>query len=215
MYIPSHFAESDPAALHAVIRAHPLGALVVAADHGLDSVHVPFLVDPDPAPFGTLRCHVARANPIWRALGAGRDALVLFRGPSAYITPSWYATKRATGKVVPTYNYVAVQAKGTARAVEDAGWLHALVTRLTEGFERERAAPWRVADAPTDYVAATLKAIVGIEMPIASLVGTFKMSQNRGVADRAGVHDGLVERAQDSDLDVAALVQARAPDAGA
>ncbi|MFO1415202.1 MAG: FMN-binding negative transcriptional regulator [Burkholderiales bacterium] len=211
MYIPAHFAENDPAALREVMAAHPLGALVVAGDEGLDSVHAPFLVDPEPAPLGTLRCHVARANPIWRALGDGRDVLVLFRGASAYVTPSWYATKKATGKVVPTYNYVAVQAKGRARAVHDAAWLHALVTRLTDTFEQKRTAPWQVSDAPADYVAATLTAIVGIEVTVTSLVGTFKMSQNRNAADRAGVHDGLVERAQDADLDVAGLVRAREP----
>lgn len=209
MYIPSHFAEPDPVALHAVIRAHPLGALVVAGSEGLDSVHAPFLVDPEPAPFGTLRCHVARANPIWRACGEGRDALVLFRGPSAYVTPSWYPTKRETGKVVPTYNYVAVQAKGRARAVEDAAWLRTLVTRLTETFEHGRAAPWHVTDAPADYVDTMLKAIVGLEVPVASLVGTFKVSQNRGAADRAGVRDGLAARAQGDDADVAALVAKR------
>ncbi len=211
MYIPSHFAEPDVASLHAVIRAHPLGALVVAGGSGLDSVHVPFLVDPAPAPHGTLRCHVARANPMWRECGGGRDALVLFRGPSAYVTPSWYATKRDTGKVVPTYNYVAVQAKGVARAVEDAAWLHALVTRLTEGFETPRAAPWHVSDAPPDYVAAMLKAIVGIEIPIASLAGTFKVSQNRGAADRAGTSAGLRERGAHDDRAIADLIEQRAP----
>ncbi len=211
MYVPTHFAENDPAALREFVRAHPLGALVVAAEDGLDSVHAPFLFDPDPAPFGTLRCHVARANPIWRAIGDGRDALVLFRGPSAYVTPSWYPTKQATGKVVPTYNYAAVQAKGHARAIADGAWLHALVTRLTETFERQRAVPWHVSDAPVDYVAGMLRAIVGIEMPVASLAATFKFSQNRNAADRAGVHDGLVERARDTDLEVAALVRSRAP----
>ena len=212
MYIPSHFAENDPAALREVVREHPLGALVVAADDGLDSVHAPFLFDPEPAPLGTLRCHVARANPIWKAIGDGRDVLVLFRGPSAYVTPSWYATKQATGKVVPTYNYVAVQAKGSARAVADAAWLHAFVTRLTESFEQRREAPWHVTDAPADYVESTLRVIVGIEVQVASLVGTFKMSQNRSAADRAGVHDGLVERAQDADLAVASLVRSRGTD---
>jgi len=211
MYVPTHFAENDPAALREFAHAHPLGALVVAAEDGLDSVHAPFLFDPDPAPFGTLRCHVARANPIWRAIGEGRDALVLFRGPSAYVTPSWYPTKRATGKVVPTYNYVAVQAKGRARAIEDGPWLHALVTRLTETFERQRAVPWHVSDAPPDYVASMLRAIVGIEVAVASLTGTFKVSQNRNAADRAGVHDGLVERSRDTDLEIASLLRSRAP----
>lgn len=211
MYVPTHFAENDPAALREFARAHPLGALVVAGAEGLDSVHAPFLFDPEPAPFGTLRCHVARANPIWRAIGDGCAVLVLFRGPSAYVTPSWYPMKQATGKVVPTYNYVAVQAKGRARAVEDGAWLHALVTRLTESFERERAAPWHVSDAPPDYVATMLRAIVGIEVPVAALTGTFKVSQNRNAADRAGVHDGLLTRARDADGEIAALVRSRAP----
>ena len=211
MYVPPHFAENDPEALREVARAHPLGALVVAGDDGLDSVHAPFLFDPEPAPLGTLRCHVARANPIWRTIGDGRDVIVLFRGASAYVTPSWYPTKQATGKVVPTYNYVAVQAKGRARAVADAGWLHALVTRLTEAFERQRSAPWHVSDAPADYVDGMLRAIVGVEIPVASLTGTCKVSQNRAAADRAGVHEGLVARAQDDDLAVAALVRAKGP----
>lgn len=211
MYVPSHFAEQDPAALREVARAHPLGALVVAGDDGLDSVHAPFLFDPEPAPLGTLRCHVARANPIWRAIGDGRDVLVLFRGPSAYVTPSWYPTKQATGKVVPTYNYVAVQAKGRARAVADAAWLLQLVSRLTETFESPRAQPWHVSDAPDDYVASMLRAIVGIEIPVASLTGTFKVSQNRNAADRAGVHAGLRERADDTDTAIASLLHERAP----
>ena len=193
------------------MRAHPLGALVVAGDNGLDSVHAPFLCDPEPAPLGTLRCHVARANPIWNAIGDGRDVLVLFRGPSAYVTPSWYPMKQATGKVVPTYNYVAVQAKGHARAIADPAWLHAFVTRLTDTFERARAVPWRVSDAPADYVQSMLRAIVGIEVPVAVLTGTFKVSQNRNAADRAGVHEGLRERAQEADLAIASLVRSRGP----
>ncbi len=214
MYIPSHFAENDPAALREVVRAHPLGALVVASEDGLDSVHAPFLFDPEPAPLGTLRCHVARANPIWKAIGEGRDVIALFRGPSAYVTPSWYATKQATGKVVPTYNYVAVQAKGRARAIADAAWLHAFVTRLTETFEQQRAVPWHVSDAPADYVESMLRAIVGIEVPVAALTGTFKVSQNRNASDRAGVHGGLVERARDTDLAIASLVRQRGPGDG-
>jgi transcriptional regulator len=211
MYIPSHFAENRTDVLHSVIRAHPLGTLVVAGSGGLTAVHAPFALESDGPELGTLRCHLARANPIWRDCADGREALVIFRGVDAYVTPSWYATKRATGKVVPTYNYVAVHAKGVARAVEDPAWLHGLVTGLTGTFERRREKPWHVADAPADYVATMLKAIVGIEIPIASLVGTFKMSQNRAADDRAGVIEGLRERGADDDVAVSDLVRERGP----
>jgi len=211
MYIPSHFAENRVDVLQSVIRAHPLGTLVIAGSGGLAAVHVPFVLEPDGPEFGTLRCHVARANPIWRECAEGREALVIFRGVDAYVTPSWYATKRATGKVVPTYNYVAVHAKGVARAVEDPAWLHGLVSRLTGRFESPRDKPWHVADAPADYVTTLLKAIVGIEIPIVSLVGSFKMSQNRSADDRAGVSEGLRQRGEDADIAVSDLVRERGP----
>src|SRR5215203_308020 len=185
MYLPAHFAETDPAILGALIRAHPLGTWVVPVDGTLVVNHIPFLLRPG----GLLVGHVARANDVWQRLGA--ESVVVFQGPEAYITPSWYASKREHGKVVPTWNYAVVHAHGTPRAIEDPDWLYALVTELTDSQESRRPAPWKVTDAPADYVRATLGAIVGIEIPVTRLVGKWKASQNRSEADRAGVAAGL------------------------
>jgi transcriptional regulator len=191
MYLPKDFREDDVPALHEAIRAIALGTLVTLGPDGMEASHVPMLVDPEPQPFGTLRGHLARANPQWRRLAAGTQALAIFLGPEAYITPAWYATKRANGKVVPTWNYVAIHAYGTLRTIDDAEWLRGLVTRLTETHEKDRAQPWAVSDAPGDYITGMLKAIVGFELPIARLEGKWKMSQNRPAEDRAGVVEGL------------------------
>lgn len=208
MYLPKHFEETRVDVLHGLIRAHPLGALVTAGAGGLEANHVPFEIDPDPAPFGTLRAHVARANPVWRD-GAG-DALVIFQGPESYVTPSWYPTKRESGKVVPTWNYVAVHAYGRLRAIDDPAWLRAFVTRLTDRHEARRAAPWKVSDAPGDYVDQLLAAIVGIELPVARLLGKWKVSQNRPAADRAGVVAGLEGDGGDAARAMAAAVRGQA-----
>jgi transcriptional regulator len=189
MYLPSHFEESRPEVLHTLLRAHPLGLLVMQGASGLTADSLPFLFDPEPTPWGTLRGHVARANPLWRSPGA--QALVVFQGPQAYVSPGWYPSKQEHGKVVPTWNYVMVQARGTLRVVDDAAWLHALVTRLTDTHEARLPRPWAVADAPGDYIHALLRAIVGIEIPLSGLVGKWKVSQNRSAADRAGVALGL------------------------
>jgi len=180
MYVPPHFAETDPEVLRALIRAHPLGTWVVPADGTLIVNHIPFLVRGD-----TLVGHVARANDVWKRLGA--ESVVVFQGAESYISPSWYASKREHGKVVPTWNYAVVHAHGTPRAIEDKDWLYALVTALTDSQESHRAEPWKVTDAPDEFVRATLGAIVGIEMPVTRLVGKWKSSQNRSEADRAGV----------------------------
>src|SRR6476620_7441269 len=152
MYSPSQFEETRIEELHALIRAHPLGTLITLGRAGLEANHIPFEVSADPAPFGTLRGHVARANPVWQDFSADTGVLVVFQGPSAYITPSWYETKRETGKVVPTYNYAVVHAYGSMRAIEDRVWLRALVGRLTDRFEAPRSQPWQVSDAPVDFV---------------------------------------------------------------
>jgi transcriptional regulator len=187
MYSPSHFAETRTDTLHALIEAHPLGTLVMHTADGLVADHVPFEIGAPSAaaPYGTLRAHVARANPLWRQAGAG--ALVVFQGPSAYVSPSLYQEKPASGKVVPTWNYAVVQAHGVLRAIEDPAWLLALLERLTARHEAPRAAPWAVADAPPDYIDSLLKAIVGIEIPLDRLDGKWKLSQNRPPADRAAV----------------------------
>jgi transcriptional regulator len=187
MYTPSHFIEDRPEVLHALVAAHPLGTLVTHSDAGLGADHIPFeLAAPTPdAPFGTLRAHVARANPLWRLAGA--PVLAVFQGPSAYVSPSLYAEKTVSGKVVPTYNYAVVHARGVLRAIEDPAWILALLERLTAHHEAARPAPWQLADAPPDYLAAMLKAIVGVEIPLDSLDGKWKLSQNRAAVDQAAV----------------------------
>ena len=191
MYLPKHFEETRVETLHELIRAHPLGALVTLTPGGLDANHIPFEVDPDPAPFGTLRGHVARANPVWRESAPDAEALVLFQGPEIYISPSWYPTKEETTKVVPTWNYVVVHAHGPLRAIDDREWLRAFVTRLTNRHEGGRRDPWKVTDAPADFIDTQLGAIVGIEIPITRLVGKWTVSQNRPAPDQDGVVDGL------------------------
>jgi len=187
MYAPSHFEETRLEALHALIEAHPLGTLVNHGEAGLEADHIPFeIAAPTPgAPFGTLRAHVARANPLWRQAGTG--VLVVFQGPSAYVSPQLYLEKPVSGKVVPTYNYAVVHAHGVLRAVEDPAWLLALLERLTMRHEAGREAPWAVRDAPAAFIDTLLAAIVGIEVPIARLQGKWKMSQNRPRADQAAV----------------------------
>ena len=190
MYLPAHFEEKRVEVLHGLVRSHPLGLLVTQGASGLQANSIPFLIDPEPGPFGTLRGHVARANPVWRE-GGGGEALVVFQGPQAYVSPGWYPSKAEHGKVVPTWNYVMVQARGTLRVMDDAAWLHALVTRLTATHEAARARPWAVADAPPEFIDTMLRAIVGIEIELVALTGKWKVSQNRGAADRAGTIAGL------------------------
>jgi transcriptional regulator len=190
MYVPKHFEETRVPVLHELIRAHPLGALVTLTANGLDANHIPFEVDPDPAPFGTLRGHVARANPVWRELSS-RDALVIFQGPGTYVSPSWYATKAESGRVVPTWNYAVVHGHGPLRVIDDAAWLRAFVEKLTDRHEAGSATPWRITDAPAEYIDSMVRAIVGLEVPMARLVGKWKVSQNRPDQDRDGVVHAL------------------------
>jgi transcriptional regulator len=211
MYLPKHFEETRVETLHALIRAHPLGALVTVGPAGLDANHVPFEIDSDPTPFGTLRAHVARANPLWKE-AANAEVLVLFQGPEIYISPSWYPTKQETAKVVPTWNYAVVHAHGRLRAIEDRDWLRAFVTRLTDRHEAGKADPWKVTDAPADYVESMLGGIVGLEIPLTRLVGKWKVSQNRPAADQDGVVDGLSREGQPEASAMADLVRrARGP----
>ncbi len=203
MYEPPHFKEERIDVLHAAIRQARLATLVTMTTSGLEATHLPMLVDAEPAPYGKLVGHVAKANPQWRTSSPDIEGLAIFQGPQAYITPSWYATKRETGKVVPTWNYVAVHAYGTLRFIEDADELLGIVTRLTDTHEKTRANPWAVSDAPMDFIRAQLKGIVGVEMTITRLQGKWKMSQNRPQTDREGVARGL---AQDGETAAAGLV---------
>jgi len=210
MYNPATFREDRVEVMHALIRAHPLALLVTHGGSGLAASPIPFLVYPEEGASGTLRAHIARANPHWKELAGATECLVVFQGAAGYVTPSWYATKAATHKVVPTWNYATVHAWGTPSVVDDAGWLARQLADLTRGQEQRRPRPWAVADAPADFIATQMKAIVGIEIPIARLEGKWKMSQNRDDADRAGVVAGLrAEGDPHRNLAVADLVEGR------
>jgi len=191
MYIPPAFREDRIETLHAFIRLHSLGLLTTAGESGLAATPLPFLVYPAEGAHGTLRAHLARANPHWHELRGGAGCLVVFMGPQGYVTPSWYPTKQETQKVVPTWNYVCVQAWGRPRIVEDAAWLRRQLDDLTHVREGARPKPWAVGDAPEEFIAAQMQAIVGIEIPIGRIEGKWKLSQNRPQADRAGVRAGL------------------------
>ena len=207
MYLPKHFEETRVPVLHDLIRASPLAALVTLGPDGLDANHIPFEIDPEPAPFGTLRGHIARGNPLWRDVSPGASALVIFHGLDTYIPPSWYPTKRDTGKVVPTWNYVVVHAHGPLRFIDDRVWLHQFVNRLTNRHEACRNEPWKITDAPNDYIDKMLRAIVGIEVPISRLVGKWKTSQNRPAEDRSGVVEDLLREGKESATVMAEIVR--------
>ena len=209
MYLPRHFAETDSQVLHALIRAHPLGTWVTHGDGELVANHIPFLVDPARGEFGTLTGHVARANPVWQSFSGGANSLVVFQGPQTYITPSWYPGKAAHGKVVPTWNYAVVHAYGLPRAIEDRDWLLQHVSELTSTHEARQAHAWKVGDAPADFIARQLQAIVGVEIPIAKIAGKWKVSQNRVESDRLGVIAGLTGHEDTQSRDMATLVRAR------
>lgn len=197
MYLPSHFEEKRTEVLHELVRTHPLGLLIAQHADGPSADSIPFVLDADAGAHGTLRAHVARANPLWRS-AQGQPVLVVFQGPQAYVSPSGYASKAEHGKVVPTWNYVMVQARGTLRAVDDAAWLHAFVTRITERHEAPRTKPWAVSDAPADYIEKMLGAIVGIEIELTAITGKWKVSQNRSTADRQGVARMLADEGDEA-----------------
>jgi transcriptional regulator len=207
MYEPPLHKKESLEAQHALIRSQPLGVLISKGPDGLEANAIPFLIDASASKLGTLRAHMARANPQWRSLGAADEALVVFQGPDRYISPNWYATKRDTGKVVPTWNYVMVQARGRPRVIEDPEWLRAQIEELTRTHEGRRPAPWAVSDAPADFVAMQVKAIVGVEIEIARIAGKWKASQNRPAADREGVIEGLTAEGEPMALDMAEIVR--------
>ncbi|HYD53041.1 MAG TPA: FMN-binding negative transcriptional regulator [Gemmatimonadaceae bacterium] len=207
MYLPPAFAEHDPRVLHEFIDAHPLGILVTAAGGAAPvATHLPMVLDRDR---GVLQGHLARANP--QATSAAGEALVIFTGPDAYVHPGWYPSKAEHGRVVPTWNYVAVHASGPLRYMEDREWLARHLERLTARHESHRERPWRIDDAPADYIERALGDIVGIELEVSRLEGKWKMSQNRSAADITGVVAGLGVSPDDRDRAVAAIVEARRP----
>jgi transcriptional regulator len=191
MYQPPHFREDRLTVQHDLIRAHPLGLLVTAGPSGLMANPIPWLVDADASGLGTLHGHLARANPQLQELAVVEECLLVFQGPQHYVTPSWYATKRDTGKVVPTWNYVTVHAWGRPRVMDDADWLRKQIDTLTRSQEDRRLAPWQVVDAPEEFITSQVRGIVGVEIPISRIEGKWKVSQNRPEADRQGVMDGL------------------------
>lgn len=205
MYAPSSFRVKDEAELGAMIARLRFATLVVNGPDGPVAAHLPMIAEPGRP--DVLLGHVARANPIVKLLREGPAALACFVGPDAYVTPAWYASKREHGKVVPTWNYVAVQARGTIEPVDDAAGLRAIVAALTEAMEAGRPEPWAVEDAPPDYLAGMLKAIFGFRLRVTALVGSAKLSQNRPEADREGVVAGLAASARETDRVVAALMQ--------
>jgi transcriptional regulator len=212
MYNPSSFAEHDVAVMHDFIEAHPFGALVTASPSGLFATHLPLVLDRQVGPHGTLQGHIARANPHHEVAGDGSEALVLFTGADSYVTPSMYASKAKHGKVVPTWNYVAVHAHGTLRFVREPDALRVHLARLTARHETSRRQPWSITDAPADYIEKQLGAIVGVEIEITRLEGKWKMSQNRPAEDVDGVIEGLSASDDPREREVAEIVRERRSD---
>lgn len=193
MYTPAHFREDRLPVLNDAIHQARLATLVTLGDDGLDASHVPVVLDATTGPYGVIEGHLSRANPQWRSANPAAAALAIFTGPDAYITPSWYPAKQQTGRVVPTWNYVAVHAHGHMEFFDDSAQLLALVTRLTDRHEAGRPAPWAVSDAPDDYIQTLLKGVIGFRLRISRLEGKWKASQNRPSDDRAAVMQGLRE----------------------
>ena len=201
MYVPNHFREDRPDVLHEAVRKIGFATLVTHdAEGGLEANHLPMLLQEADGGH-VLRGHVARANPVWKS-GDGA-ALAIFLGPHAYVSPSWYPSKAETGKAVPTWNYITVHAKGPIRWIQDADWLRAHVTALSNAHESPRPDPWAVSDAPAGYVDGLLRAIVGFELSIETLEGKYKLSQNRPESDRQGVRDAFTREGRD---DIARLM---------
>lgn len=210
MYLPVHFAERRPEVLHAAMRGHPLATLASTGREGLAADHLPLQLSVDASGGCRLLGHVARANPLWRE-AAGQEVLAIFHGPQAYVTPAWYPTKHEHGKAVPTWNYVVVHARGRLAIVEDPAVLRAMLDDLVERHEAARPEPWRVADAPSDYIDKMIAAIVGIEIAVTRIEGKWKASQNQPAANRAGIVAGLHREDGDQARSMAALVAASRP----
>lgn len=191
MYVPKFNEENDLPTLHALIRSKPLGMWSAIADGSIVINHIPFVLHEGQGEFGTLVGHVARSNNIWKDFSEESDSVVVFHGEQAYITPSWYPSKHKHGKAVPTWNYVVVHAHGIPRRIEDSGWLLAHLNELTDIHESDQSLPWKVSDAPDDFINQLLKSIVGIEIPISKITGKWKLGQNRPEPDKLGIIAGL------------------------
>ncbi len=191
MYVPAHFEESRTEALHTLIAQNPFGSLVTHGKNGLDANHIPFLLLPEEGKFGVLHAHVARANPVWQDVTNGDEVLVIFRAGDAYISPTWYLSKQEHHKHVPTWNYRVVHAHGRITIRDDERFLRGVLGRLTRAHEASQPVPWKMSDAPADYVNALLTMIVGIEIEITWLEGKLKLGQNREIRDARGAGEAL------------------------
>lgn len=211
MYQPQHFSEDRPEVLHALVASQPLATLVTLDADGLVADQIPLLLRATEGTHGTLVGHVARANPLWQRTRLDMPVLAIFQGPQQYISPSWYPSKQEHGKVVPTWNYVVVQARGLLQVHDDAAWVRAQVSQLTQKQEADSPRPWAVDDAPRDYTDSMLRAVVGISMAVTQWSGKWKVSQNQPAPNRAGVVAALDARQQAQASAMAALVQAHAP----
>ena len=196
MYLPPHFAVTDSETLHQLMQAHPLGALITHGEGGLDANHLPFEFDAGEGEHGVLRAHVARNNPLWQEVKDGDEVLVIFKAADGYISPSWYPGKQEHHQQVPTWNYSVVHAHGRIQIRDDARFVRRLLANLTRHHEAGEPTPWKMADAPRDYLEAMVQAVVGIEIEITGLVGKFKLGQNKEAADRLGAANSLQERGQ-------------------
>ena len=207
MYVPEQFAEPDIDVLHALIRSRPLATLVTLTPDGLNANHVPLCLSVPPNGLGTLRGHVARANPMWKDFDRNVDALAIFHGPDCYVTPSWYATKAENGKVVPTWNYAVAHAYGTLKVIEDPAWLRGTLEDLTDRNEARLDSAWRVEDAPREFTERLMDSIVGIEIVMKRLTGKWKVSQNQPGRNRRSLAQGLHAVGGKEALEMAALVE--------
>lgn len=214
MYVPSHFEETRLEVLHGLIRAQPLATVVTLSADGINANHIPLHLAAEQGQFGVLRGHVARSNPIWSNLVQDVEALAIFHGTDAYISPSWYPTKREHGKVVPTWNYAVVHAYGALRVIDDPAWLRSLLEELVSRYEAQSAVPWSIADAPADFIARMIGSIVGFEIVISRVQGKWKVSQNQPAVNRASVVDALRQRAEADTLEMAHLVEEASRNAG-
>ncbi len=194
MYVPAHFAITDPAELHRIMQTHPLGILVTQAGQDLDADHIPFEFDPAAGELGTLSGHVARANPVWKRCPTGTPVMVIFRGAEAFISPNWYPSKHETHRQVPTWNYEVVHAHGTLNIRDDERFVRGVVARLTRRHEADEPKPWKMTDSTAEYIDGMLRNIVGIQITITSLVGKSKLSQNREDRDRLSAAQTLAAR---------------------
>jgi len=211
MYVPRHFEEHRVEVMHQLMRDRPFATLITLSSSGLNANHIPLHLVPQPGPFGTLRGHVARANPVWKDLAGDSDVLAIFHGPDSYITPSWYPSKREDGKVLPTWNYTAVHAYGPLRVIDDPVWLRAQLEILTTHHEASFRKPWAISDAPDDFTASRIGAIVGIEIVIGKLTGKWKLSQNQTPQNRSGVVLGLKDKGGTDAVDIAGMIDTDTP----